>query len=218
VPATAFAARDFPRCGDLDLLYDAFMTFARWARLCLLISFGLGLCQCEALKRSQKEEDDADNSKTQTLLVGTVELVNPEQQYVLVQCSPNVIVQSGAELTCLDATGSTSTVVVTPERKGNFIAADIKEGTPRLKNLVLLIISEESASNPALPPGVSPGAVTPPMSPSIPPLDEAVDSGLPPLDQDPTIEPGSVSIPPGGMSLEPTNAVPAAPDLPPVVE
>lgn len=192
------------------------MRFVRWTRIAGLLLAGPVLCQCAALQKTRSEKKEEDKPKTQTLLIGTVELVNPEQRYVLIQCDPSMILGAGTELTCLDATGTTSTVVITPERKGNFVAADIKEGTPRVKNLVLRVIHTDLDALVDSPAVVAPPTSTPAVSAPMPVMNGPLDSGLPPLEQDPTIEPGSVSIPPGGIDLEPVP--PASNPLPPVIE
>ncbi len=214
---------DFGDCGPPVLPYAPRMINARGTRIVWLLLAGTVLCQCAALQKAKKKDAKEEKSqpKTQTLLVGTVELVNPEQRYVLIQCDPKMIVAPGSKLTCLDATGTTSTVIVTPERKGNFVAADIQEGNPRVKNLVLHVIHADLNALTEGPAVVSPGTLPSASTLSLPPLDGPLDSGLPPLNQDATIEPGSVQIPPGGIPLDPVPLAPEGPapsQLPPVVE
>lgn len=180
-----------------------------------------GLCQCAALKKkaAKNKEEPTAETKTRTLLVGTVELVNPEQRYVLIQRDPSMIIPAGTELSCLDATGTVSKIVTTPEQKGNFIAADIKEGTPRVKNLVLHVIHDSPEALTGFQPQPTATTLPPGFSPL--PMNGPLDSGLPPLEQDMTVEPGSIPIPPGGIDLEPPSEAeiePSSSSLPRVLE
>lgn len=193
------------------------MRMELFARLLLVSTLVGGLCQCAAMKKlgtkgkkTEAQTEDA-KPKTRTLLVGTVELVNPEQQYVLILRDPSMIIPAGTVLTCLDSTGTTSKIVTTPEQKGNYIAADIQQGSPRLKNLVLHVVDESAESFVGIPPQTTTPGLPPGIEPL--PLDAPLDSGLPPLEQDNTVEPGSIPIPSGGIELDPLSG-----PLPPVTE
>lgn len=80
----------------------------------------------------------AKNNRTGNVkVVGVIEMVNPEQQYVLINCEQRLNLPAGTEIIAQNADGSKATLKVTPERKGNYITADIKEGTPKISDLVL---------------------------------------------------------------------------------
>lgn len=100
-----------------------------------------------------------DNRTGQARLIGVVEMVNPDQGYVLIQCPDKSTLKSGTELIGLDHTGAKSRLLVTPERKGNYLTADIKEGTPIIGALVLQKVKEGDTLPEPPKPGESPAAV-----------------------------------------------------------
>ncbi len=102
----------------------------------------------KALQKPLKKLQD--NRVGQALLIGTIEMVNPEQNYVLIHCDSRPTLEAGIELIALDSSGNKSKLVVTPERKGNYLTADIKEGTPTIGSLALQKI-QESDTLPAAP-------------------------------------------------------------------
>jgi hypothetical protein len=109
--------------------------------LTLALSVMFSLAGCSLLKFKHKEKTP--ETKTQApsgnmTLIGMVELINPEQRYVLIRCEQLLALQPGTELIALDASGARSKLVLTPERKGLFLTADIKEGSPKVSNLVML--------------------------------------------------------------------------------
>ncbi len=114
----------------------------------------------------------------QSTLIGMVEMVNPEQNYVLIRCDQVLSLESGTEVTALRADGRKAKLVLTPERKGYYLTADIKEGQPAVSDLVLiqtgsLPSSTATATVPAAPPVQpkapdSPGSYTMPLLPQIP--------------------------------------------------
>ncbi|MFM7604543.1 MAG: hypothetical protein ACKO8Z_05020, partial [Prosthecobacter sp.] len=53
----------------------------------------------------------------QAVLIGSIEMVNPEQNYVLIHCDSRPMLNAGVELIALDASGQQSKLLVTPERK-----------------------------------------------------------------------------------------------------
>jgi len=108
-------------------------------------------------------------------LVGMIEMVNPEQNYVLIRCEQLPAIQPGTELIALSAEGKKSKLVLSPERKGHYLTADIKEGMPAVTNLVLLANGSLPTPAPAVPapvtfptsPGRSPAMIMPTL-PDIP--------------------------------------------------
>lgn len=118
--------------------------------LCLL----LPLTGCGLMKK--KTPQPRDNRTGQARLIGVIEMVNPEQNYVLIHCDMRPTVEAGIQLIGLDSAGQRSKLVVTPERKGNYLTADIQEGAPIVGCLVLQKILD-SDTLPA-PPNNSPPA------------------------------------------------------------
>ncbi|MBL9133164.1 MAG: hypothetical protein JNG86_18280 [Verrucomicrobiaceae bacterium] len=132
-----------------------------------------------ACKSTKKEEVKKDNRTGQAQLIGTIEMVNPEQNYVLIHCEERPSLSAGTELIVIDSKGAKSKVVVTPERKGNYLTADIKEGLPTLASLVLLKIRESDVL-PVPPPAGAPSAAATVPPPLIPEIENAT-SSLPPI-------------------------------------
>lgn len=99
----------------------------------------------------------------QSTLIGMVEMVNPEQNYVLIRCDQVLSLNAGTEVTALRSDGHKSKLVLTPERKGYYLTADIKEGQPAVSDLVLIQSGNLPTKEASLPP--SPAA---PVQPSAP--------------------------------------------------
>ncbi len=144
---------------------------------------------CASKNKEKKPEPTG-----QATLIGMIEMVNPEQNYVLIRCEPMPSLNAGAELIALSASGARSKLVLSPERKGHYLTADIKEGHPEVTNLVLLQrTSAPAATTPAAPiPATSP---TPSAStsayqpmPSLPGmLPSTSESAVPTLPLDPSL-------------------------------
>lgn len=96
---------------------------------CFILSLVCLLPSCKSAKEPKKDP--------KVTLIGIVEMVNPEQNYVLIRCEQLLAIGPGTELTALDATGSISKLKLTPERKGRYLTADIVSGHPRVMNLVM---------------------------------------------------------------------------------
>lgn len=107
------------------------------------------------------------------IFVGTIELVNPEQDFVLIRCEVIPVLPAGAELTAVAADGSESRLVLAPERKGRHLTADIREGRPQLRQFV---VYRRSADTPSAP--ISPA---PPDTPAALPAAPPLPGGLPSL-------------------------------------
>ncbi len=108
----------------------------------------------------------------QATLIGIIEMVNPEQNYVLIRCEPMPNLSPGTELLALSSTGAKSKLILTPEKKGFYVTADIKEGQPQIHNLVLVQRSKAPATDPLATPATPTPAVQPAAasssSPTIP--------------------------------------------------
>jgi hypothetical protein len=154
----------------------------------LLLLCALAIVTGCASKKKKKPERTG-----QATLIGMIEMVNPEQNYVLIRCEPMPSLAEGTELIAVSASGEKSKLVLTPERKGYYITADIKEGNPGVSNLVL---HQHSATAPVLP---QESPVSPAPAPPSP-------SSFQPMPSLPGIMPG-VS---GETSLTPLAPLPQA--------
>ena len=151
------------------------MSFLR--HLCLPLLLGLSSCtylenKFGSLIPSKKSAEDKRIGEAK--VIGVIELVNPEQNYVLINCEQRVDIPAGTEIISQGINGSDAKLKVTPERKGNYITADITQGLPQLRDLVVYKVKPgESQSHP---PVTAVGGVAVPMTPVmqadvIPPLD-----------------------------------------------
>lgn len=111
---------------------------------------------------ASKKKKPEPSGTGQATLIGMIEMVNPEQNYVLIRCEPMPNLQPGTELIALSATGERCKLVLTPEKKGYYVTADIKEGNPGVTNLVLL---QHSAAPPPPTPENPPAEPAPSTSP-----------------------------------------------------
>ncbi len=121
--------------------------------LILLLIAPLVLLSCASKKKIKSEPTG------QSTLIGIIEMVNPEQNYVLIRCDQMPAINPGTELSALSSDGKKTKLILTPERKGHYLTADIKEGSPEVSNLVLL-------SQGSLRPPVMPAPAVPPIMPN----------------------------------------------------
>lgn len=168
---------------------------------------------CGHMKK--KKAPPAEEAKT--TLVGIVDMVNPEQNYVLIRCEQMLAMGAGTELIALDATGAEAKLKLTPERKGRYLTADIKEGTPRVANLVIL---RKSGNTPLSPtsgpvPIAQPGAI--PMTPGMPSTPSLAPSSIS-LDPQAPMAPMPVTVPAPTAAPYPAAPEPSPSDLPPPVQ
>jgi hypothetical protein len=131
---------------------------------CVLATSGCGLIKNNLFSR-KKTPEGADSTKD--VFIGVVESVNPEQKFVLVRTDTRMIIAPGTKLESRSMSGSKASLTVTPERKLNFLSADIAEGSPATGDVVIM-------------PG---GSITPGVSkpPSIPSLSAPPDPAAPVL-------------------------------------
>jgi hypothetical protein len=161
----------------------------------LMLALGLATVLCTGcgtlnkLKRKSKEEKPAETANQeparQDTAIGLVEMVNPEQQFVLVRTEGRMSLLPGTKLITQPQTGNKATLIVTPESKQNFISADIVEGFPKRGDVVILPVAGQpqplgaAAASPgpsgqpgpeAMVPGVMPGhgGIQPPAFSSAP--------------------------------------------------
>jgi hypothetical protein len=173
------------------------MSFLR--HLCLLLLLGLSSCsyfekKFGSGKASSSKKSDEDKRVGEAKVIGVIELVNPEQNYVLINCEQRVDIPPGTEIISQGTNGTDAKLRVTPERKGNYITADITQGTPQLHDLVVYKVIRGNAPATA--------AATAPVVPLVPVMQADV---IPPLD-----------APFQPMAPAPRAFTPAEPPLPPI--
>lgn len=131
----------------------------------LLLLVCVQLVGCSLLKKKREEKPGPVGQAT---LIGMIEMVNPEQNYVVIRCDTPPAIQPGTELIAISSLGTRSRLVLSPERKGYYLTADIKEGSPSVANLVLL---PHSSAPPTAPP------TQPQPAPEAPPANDAATPG-----------------------------------------
>lgn len=184
--------------------------------ICAIFSSGCnatkgGLSKGNA-KKNQGQEENQDVPRD--TYVGVIESVNPEQQFVLVRIEQRVPISAGTQLETRTTSGLRARLVAGPERKLNFLAADIVDGLPHAGDVVVLPAGAPSGTAPpTLPPG------TPGGEPATPGKFEPILTAEPPpgsLPQ-PGVYSSPMSPPPGGQTI-PNPGVPDAnliPGVPP---
>jgi hypothetical protein len=161
------------------------------------------LAGCGILKKGGKPKTSDKPAAPQgesMALIGIVEMVNPEQRYVLIRCQVLPNLPAGTELTAYDATGAASKLVLTPERKGVYLTADVKAGSPQVSNMVMLRRSGAAQA-------VAPLAPTPPPTPLPAPVPAPVpipaQPTAAPLLEPPLPSPTLPLVPPGPTATKP---------------
>jgi hypothetical protein len=100
----------------------------------------LGLPACGLFRnRQQPPDEEKANEPTGPRPIGSIALVSPEARFVLIhlihRSSPPPV---GFVMRCFGADGQeTGQIVITPEKKGSHMAADIKSGTPAIGDTVV---------------------------------------------------------------------------------
>ncbi len=172
----------------------------------LLLALTLSLTGCGLFKKKKITPP----AGPQTTLVGVVEMVNPDQNYVLIRCDQVPALSAGTELIGLDSMGVESKLKLTPERKGRYLTADIISGSPQVTHLVIHRSSGLAAA-PATPvpaPPSTPSIVPFPPAPVPVTLPDPAPSALPsataPLPLEPVTTPQTPLEPSPGNGLEPS--------------
>lgn len=200
-------------------------------RFLLAFATLLTLVACATKDQALKPVEGSENSKDgPTYLVGIIELVNPEQQFVLIKAQPGITLPPGHALTALDATGTLSELVISAERKGSHVTADIKSGQPRVGNLVAYLPKDQANPSPtaalssegSLTDGATPAPSPIPLVPlsgagapySGPPAVEWREGQPPPFQS----SPGAATQPLAPIPPLPEADITPIPTLPPVIE
>ena len=135
--------------------------------LLLTLPVMLGSCGLVAKWFARKPKPDKD-AGTKDVYIGSIEMVNPEQRFVLVQTGMKLNLQPGWKLETRPVSGTRSVLTVSPEQKLNFLSADITEGYPQKGEIVVL------------PPQAGAAATAAPEQPGVAPVPATTGSTLPP--------------------------------------
>ena len=173
---------------------------------------------CQAIRKltagkAAKEDEDSGPS---TLFIGTIELVNPDQHFVLIRSAAHLMLMAGTEIHSVNAQGLPTKLKVTPEHKGSFIAADIVSGTPAKGDQVTYAVTNKTA--PTLDPNKVPvrggvDTIAPPASVPTEPSSTAPLAPFPfPVPNQESV-PAPVAPPPQSSvdGLRPVPSVPVSP-------
>ncbi len=187
------------------------MKFLR--HLCLPLLLGLSSCTYLENKLGgwlPSKKSAEDKRIREAKVIGVIELVNPEQNYVLINCEQRVDIAVGTEIISQGVNGTDAKLKVTPERKGNYITADITQGMPQLRDLVVYQVKRDE---PPPPTTTTPAGVVVPMTPVmqadvIPPLDAPFQP----------MAPVRSTVVPTPAAPPPVRQAPLAPAPPPVEE
>lgn len=171
---------------------------------CALIGKGLSKLPWKKKKKDTEKKDDA------IKIIGVVELVNPDQHFVLIRTQGKLLLNPGLVIYAMDGTGGQSKLKVSPEKKQDFLIADIVDGSPRMGNVVLFKPDKSAVPPPADPnqpvvgPGPPPNQPPPPDLPVQPPP-------ITPVNANEFTRPGMNPTTPAQPSPIPPQPVPGAP-------
>ena len=128
----------------------------------------LGGCGLLAKWFAPRPKPDKD-AGTRDIYIGVVEMVNPEQRFVLIRTGMKFSLKTGWKLETRPAGGGANSILtISPEQKLNFLSADITEGYPQKGEIVVL------------PPQLSAGPETAPAPENVPSLPRPTQYSLPP--------------------------------------
>lgn len=171
----------------------------------------LGLSSCTylenklAARKAASKKSSEDKRIREAKVIGVIEMVNPEQNYVLINCEQQVDIPAGTEILSQGVNGTDGKLKVTPERKGNYITADIVEGSPQVRDLVIYKVDTDVAPEQPAQPQTAP-VVTGPVTPLTPIMQADV---IPPLNA--TFQPMTPAQPAAQPQLPPLRQMPAVP-------
>jgi hypothetical protein len=108
-------------------------------RFLLLPLLCLPLCGCGIISKAlQHHKKDDKDKQPKDIAIGVIEMVNPEQHFVLIRTGMQYKLSPGWKLETRPLNGPKSVLSITPEQKLNFLSADIVEGFPQQGELVVL--------------------------------------------------------------------------------
>lgn len=173
---------------------------------CGLAKRGLAATGLGNSKKNREKGEERKIDGTRDLFVGTIESVNPEQQFVLVRIEQRLAIAAGTQLETRTSSGLRARLVAGSERKLNFLAADIVDGLPHAGDMVVLPAGSPAFVPPGTPstPGApaTPGKLEPILTTQPPPSTGTFSSPLP------AGEGGSSYSVPGVPAGEPIPGVP----------
>lgn len=111
---------------------------ARLILLCGLLACVLSASSCGLLGGLFSRKHPTEQAKSRDVLIGVVESVNPEQKFVLVRTDLRMVLPTGTKLESRSLRGGKASLILTPERKTNFLSADIADGLPTVGDVVVL--------------------------------------------------------------------------------
>jgi hypothetical protein len=111
---------------------------ARLFLLCGLLACLLSASSCGLLNDLFSRKHPTEHAKSSDMLIGVIESVNPEQKFVLVRTDLRMVLPTGTKLESRSLRGAKASLVLTPERKTNFLSADIADGLPMVGDIVIL--------------------------------------------------------------------------------
>jgi predicted small secreted protein len=115
-----------------------------------------------------KKKNQTANKESQDQLIGVIEMVNPEQRFVLIRKENNRDLESGTVLEARTAQGGVTRLVVAPEKKMNFVSADFTEGFPLPGEMVFLTAAAQAIAVPPVTPARDTVKVSSPANPPVP--------------------------------------------------
>lgn len=122
--------------------------------------------------RQPKVKETAED--TRPVAIGSIEMVNPDDKFVLARLTSNVVLPNGTELSSMGANGQIAKLKTTPERKGIFITADIVSGEPKKGDIIHHGGTPAATDAPAPAPGPVSASNPPPLpvspGPALPPI------------------------------------------------
>ncbi len=171
----------------------------------LFVLLALSLTSCQALRnrlhRNGKTGDKQDLAPKGTTIVGSVEMVNPDAQFVIVRLGSNISFAPNSELISVNEEGKQTKLKITPERKGLFVTADMVEGEPHQGDIVVRTAAAAEAAAQAAKTDTPPNLeVPPPDFSNVPPPNWGTPSSSP-ATLDPLPLPTPAQSPPQGNFL-----------------
>ena len=204
-----------------------FLTLA--AMLSLTTSCGI---MSRMVKSGSKSKKPATGVRQETF-IGVVDMVNPEQHFVLVRTVVNMALKTGTTLEARSPEGEKTVLNVTPEHKTNYISAHIVSGVPKRGDAVILLAQEKKDEGGELTevlkpyqpseadapiPGQLPSPASATMVPGVAPSDAEMIPGVAPKNLGPAVPkqaapsrvvPGTApTIRPGAMPTGPSEPLP----------
>lgn len=118
------------------------------ALLVLVTTTGCGTIAryTEKLSHIGRKKPKAENITPEEIVLGVIEIVNPEQHFVLIRTETNFNVSSGTVLETRPVSGTKTKLVASPEKKSNFVSADIAEGYPQQGETVVIVSTQPTAA------------------------------------------------------------------------